>query len=77
MGNDDMIITSPLKAIRAFCLSCCGDSAKEVKECTSKDCVLKPFRFGTNPYTKREMTEEQRQQAAERLRKAREAKNNT
>lgn len=68
-------ITSPLKAIRAFCLDCVGGSAQDVKECSSKICVLKPFRFGKNPYTKRELTEEQRQLTAERLRKAREAKN--
>lgn len=65
-------IKNPVKAIRAFCLDCCGGSATEVKDCTSKMCVLKPFRFGKNPYrTKREMTEEQREAAAERLAKAR------
>ena len=68
-------IKSPLKAIRAFCLSCCGDSAYEVKECTSKNCPLKPFRFGKNPYAKRQLSEEQRMAASERMKKAREAKN--
>ena len=67
-------IKSPIKAIRAFCLDCCGGSSTEVRECTSKRCPLKPFRFGRNPYIKREMTEEQREQAKERLAKAREAK---
>ena len=67
-------IKSPIKAIRAFCLDCCGGSSTEVRECTSKSCPLKPFRFGRNPYIKREMTEEQREQAKERLAKAREAK---
>ena len=65
-------ITSPVKAIRAFCLDCCGGSASEVRDCTSQMCVLKPFRFGKNPYrVKREMTEEQRAAAIERLEVAR------
>ncbi len=65
-------ITNPVKAIRAFCLDCCGGSASDVKDCTSKICQLKPFRFGKNPYrTKREMTEEQRERAIKRLEMAR------
>ena len=65
-------IQSPLKAIRANCLQCVGGSAYEVRTCTAKNCYLFPFRFGKNPYTKkREMTEEQRAEAADRLRKAR------
>lgn len=68
-------IQSPLKAIRANCLQCVGGSAYEVKTCTAKNCYLFPFRFGKNPYTKkREMTEEQRAAAADRLRAAREKK---
>lgn len=66
-------ITSPTKAIRAFCLDCLGGSWHEVKNCSAPDCYLYPFRFGKNPFrAKREMTEEQRAAAAERLRKARE-----
>ena len=68
-------LTNPVKAIRAFCLECVGGSANEVKPCPSMRCPLHPFRFGRNPYrSKREMTEEQRTAAAERLRKAREEK---
>ena len=68
-------IKNPVKAIRAFCIDCCGGSAYEVKLCTAPKCVLYPFRLGRNPYrTKREMTEEQRAEAAERLAKARENK---
>ena len=38
---------SPLRAIRAFCLSCCGDSAQEVGLCVSEHtCSLWPFRLG-------------------------------
>ena len=40
-----------------------------------KACPVYPFRMGTNPYrTKREMTEEQRVAAAERLAAARAAR---
>ena len=64
-------IKSPVKAIRAFCLDCCGGNSNEVKNCTSSICQLKPFRFGKNPYTKRQLTPEQRAAAAERMRKMR------
>jgi hypothetical protein len=61
--------TNPVKAMREKCLDCmCGSSA-EVKECPSTGCALYPFRFGKNPYrTKRELTEEEREKLAERLR---------
>lgn len=68
-------IVSPVKAIRAFCLDCSGDSAAEVKSCTSQKCPLHAFRFGKNPYKKkREMTEEQRRAAVERLKAIRASK---
>ena len=67
-------IRSPAKAIRAFCLECCGGNSNEVRNCTSERCPLKPFRFGKNPFTKRELTDEQREQLAERLAKARAAR---
>lgn len=64
---------NPVKAIREFCLDCCGDSSAAVKECTSVNCSLHPFRLGRNPFrTKREMTEEQKEAAKIRLAKARE-----
>lgn len=66
-------ITSPLKAIRAYCLGCAGTS-NEVKLCPAEKCELHVFRSGHNPFRKSTMTEEQRAAAAERLRKAREAK---
>lgn len=68
-GCDGM---NPVKAIRFFCLDCCGDSASAVKECTAKGCALYPFRLGTNPYrAKREMTDEQKEAAKARLSEAR------
>ncbi len=67
-------ITSPIKAIRAYCIECSGGNMAEVRECTVKHCELYAFRFGKNPYIKRTMTEEQRAASAERLKKARELK---
>ena len=65
---------SPLKAIRAKCLDCCCGQSAEVKNCGIIRCPLHPFRMGNNPFRKREMTEEQKQAAAERLKSARLAK---
>ena len=60
--------TNPVKAIRAYCLSCCLESAEEVRQCPADGCELHAFRFGKNPYrAKREYTEEQKRQMAERL----------
>ena len=72
-GNDKP--TSPLMAIKEFCMECCGYNSADVKTCTAPNCPLFAFRSGKNPYRKREMTAEQRQAAKERLQKAREAKN--
>ena len=65
-------LKSPIKAIRAKCLDCCCDQQEEVKLCPATTCPLYPFRLGKNPFRKREMSEEQRKAAAERLAKARE-----
>ena len=70
------MITSPIKAIREFCLGCVGYQVKEVKLCPSTKCPLHPFRFGKNPNLKRELTEEQRQAGAARLAAARERMKN-
>lgn len=70
--SEENVITNPVKAIRAFCIDCCGGSSNEVKLCTAPKCALYPFRLGKNPYrTKRVMTDEQRAEATERLAKAR------
>ena len=68
---------TPLSGIKEFCISCMGDQPRLVKECTTKSCPLWPYRTGHNTNSKRIMTEEQRQMAAERLKKAREVKNST
>jgi len=37
---------SPLKAIRAHCLTCCNGSAQEVRLCSSTQCPSYPYRSG-------------------------------
>lgn len=37
---------TPLKAIRARCLTCCGGSSKEVRLCPAEKCPLHPHRMG-------------------------------
>ncbi len=61
-------ITTPLKAIRAKCLDCSGDSAPEVKLCVIPHCPLFEFRMGKNPYRK-ELTEEERMKRTAHFRK--------
>ena len=69
MANE---ITNPVKAIRAFCLECSCDQPSEVKWCPRTECPLYPFRMGKNPYRqRREMTEQEKQVLADRLREAR------
>lgn len=68
--------TNPVKAIRDFCIDCCGGSRETVKKCPSVKCALYPYRLGKNPYRKRELSEEQKIAAAERLKRARENKIN-
>lgn len=50
--------TSPLRAIRAFCVLCMGAQPKEVAKCSSKQCPLYLFRAGKNPYQKHTKTED-------------------
>ena len=64
-------IKSPVKAIRAFCLDCCGGNSNEVKNCTSSICQLKPLRSGKNPYKKPQLTPEKKAATAEPMRKMR------
>ena len=64
--------TNPVKAIREKCLDCCCGSTAEVKLCDITSCPIHPFRFGKNPFRqKREMTEEQKKVAVDRMREAR------
>ena len=59
---------NPVKAIRAYCLNCCLESANEVALCPADECELWEFRMGKNPYRKKaEYTEEQKQELAQRF----------
>lgn len=58
------------KAVKAKCLDCSCYNSTEVRECPVKNCPLYAFRNGKNPYRKkRDISEEERQQLAERMRK--------
>lgn len=64
-------LKKPLKAIRAKCLDCSGDSSNEVKLCPIPECWLFPFRFGKNPYSTRTLSEEQKSAMSDRMKKLR------
>ena len=67
------ICQNPVKAIRQKCLDCSGWSYTEVELCPLTECSLYPFRFGKNPFrTKRNLTDEQKREIAERFKSARE-----
>ena len=73
---------TPMKAIRKKCLDCSCGSSEEVKNCFAKKCPLYQFRFGykldeNGNRRKRDLTDEQRQKMAERLKKVRDNKNLT
>ena len=65
MGHVPM---SPLRAIRAHCLDCCGGSTQEVAKCVALRCPSWPFRMGSNPY-REPPSDEQRQAMQERGRR--------
>ena len=46
LGHDPM---SPMQAIRAHCLDCCGGAPAEVRACVAVRCPSWPFRMGRNP----------------------------
>lgn len=67
----ETIKTNPVKVIRAYCLECCLNSAKEVSLCPAAGCPLHPFRMGKNPYrAKVELSKEQEEARRQRGREA-------
>jgi len=40
---------TPIKAIRAYCLDCCGNNPNEVRLCVTSHCALFHYRFGKRP----------------------------
>lgn len=43
---------TPISAIRAYCINCCGDNQKAPALCSSQDCALYAYRLGKNPARK-------------------------
>ena len=43
------MILTPVKAIRAKCLDCCCGHPSEVRNCTTVNCSLHPYRMGKRP----------------------------
>lgn len=39
-----------MKAIRTYCLACCGDQPGEVRKCVATSCQLWPFRMGVDVF---------------------------
>ena len=66
-----------IKAIRLKCLDCSAGSANEVRDCPIDSCTLYPYRFGKNPYIKREYTDEQRAEIGRKLKEANSIKKHT
>lgn len=56
-----------LKIIRAKCIDCSGYELGEVRKCTATACELWPYRMGTNPFAKRQLSDEQKAAARERM----------
>lgn len=40
---------TPMKAIRAKCIDCCGGNIYEPRYCTVERCPLHPYRLGKRP----------------------------
>lgn len=62
---------SVLRAVRRNCIDCSGGSETEVRKCVTTQCPLWPFRMGSNPLNRREVSEEQRGAMRSRLAAAR------
>ena len=59
--------TNVLRAIRLKCLDCSCFQLGEVRDCIVTTCPLFPFRLGKNPFRKKELTEEKRNELRERF----------
>jgi hypothetical protein len=68
LGHEGMPL---LKVIRAKCLDCANGSEAEVRRCGIVDCPLWCYRMNKNPFRGRDLTDEQRAAAGERLKNAR------
>ena len=65
---------NPTKAIREMCIECMGGRENEgylklVSDCGSPDCALFEFRFGKNPYNRKNLSDNRRTELAVHARK--------
>ena len=58
-----------LRSIRLKCYDCSAYQINEVNNCNITTCPLFPFRLGKNPFLRREMTDEEKKEIRDRLRK--------
>jgi hypothetical protein len=63
-----------LRVIRANCIECSGGAEAEVRRCRMVACPMWPYRMGTNPFHRQELSKEEREVRAERLGRARGAR---
>jgi hypothetical protein len=66
-----MIGGDGLKIVRAKCLDCCVQQLEEVRKCVAVICPNWPYRMGTNPFRKQNLSEEERAARGARLKEAR------
>lgn len=56
-------MASPLKAIKKYCKEqCCVGDTLSWRDCSVKDCILYPFRFGVKPSSKKALKHKKQQQ---------------
>ena len=65
---------NPTKAIREMCIECMGSRENEgylklISDCGSPDCALFEFRFGKNPYNRKNLSDNRRTELAVHARK--------
>lgn len=48
---------TPMRAIRAKCIDCCGGNIYEPRHCTAEGCPLHPYRTGHKPKKTNSMAE--------------------
>jgi len=65
---------NPTKAIREMCIECMGGRENEgylklISDCGSPDCALFEFRFGKNPYNRKNLSDNRRTELAVHARK--------
>lgn len=63
---------TPVKAIRMHCTECMGGTkgySKQIKECPTTVCPVYDYRFGENPNHRQNLTDKERKERADRLKK--------